>query len=169
MIPWPTLCLILLVVAVCALAYARRIKEENAELEEESDYERDKRQRAIPMKHSKGEAALMAQLDQAGIKYMREQCFHLLRKWRLDFIITEVGEKTIWDSVDCVNMSRLAVEVEGGTWSSGRHTRGAGFAADCEKYNEATLAGYRVLRVTTQQAEDGTALALVQRALKGGE
>lgn len=56
------------------------------------------------------------------------------RRWRFDFA---------WPA--CL----VAVEIEGGQWSGGRHTRGKGFAADCEKYNAASLAGWRVLRYTT--------------------
>lgn len=58
----------------------------------------------------------------------------------------------------------LAVEVEGGTWIAGRHSRGAGYEADLEKYNEATLLGWRVLRVTTDMVTDGRAIRLVERA-----
>jgi hypothetical protein len=43
----------------------------------------------------------------------------------------------------------VAVEIDGGTWSGGRHTRGAGFAADCEKLNRAAVLGWAVLRYTT--------------------
>ncbi len=60
----------------------------------------------------------------------------------------------------------LALEVEGGTFAAGRHSRGAGFAADCEKYGEATALGWRVLRVTTDMVDDGRALALVERCLR---
>ena len=59
----------------------------------------------------------------------------------------------------------LAVEVEGGSWSGGRHTSGAGFAADCEKYNEATLRGWRVLRVTGAHVKSGAAVEWLRRAV----
>lgn len=63
----------------------------------------------------------------------------------------------------------LAVEVEGGVYSGGRHTRGAGFTKDCEKYNEAILFGWRVLRFTGEQVNDGTAIRMIQRAFKENE
>lgn len=62
-----------------------------------------------------------------------EYRFHPTRKWRIDYAITD---------------HMIAIEVEGGAWTRGRHTRGAGFVADMEKYNEATRLGYRVIRVT---------------------
>jgi hypothetical protein len=45
----------------------------------------------------------------------------------------------------------VALEVEGGAWSGGRHTRGAGFLGDMEKYNAAAILGWCVLRCTPQQ------------------
>lgn len=41
---------------------------------------------------------------------------------------------------------KVAVEVEGGVWSRGRHVSPVGFIKDCEKYNAATVGGWRVLR-----------------------
>lgn len=41
---------------------------------------------------------------------------------------------------------RVALEVEGGAWTGGRHTRGIGFIRDMEKYNLAACLGWRVLR-----------------------
>lgn len=63
----------------------------------------------------------------------REYVFHKKRKWRFDFA---------WPDL------LIAVEVEGGIWVGGRHVRGEGYEADCEKYNEAQLAGWMVLRFT---------------------
>jgi very-short-patch-repair endonuclease len=41
---------------------------------------------------------------------------------------------------------RVAVELEGGVWTSGRHTRPAGYLADIDKYNAAAAAGWLVVR-----------------------
>ena len=59
----------------------------------------------------------------------------------------------------------LAVEVEGGSWSGGRHTRGVGFENDCEKYATALCHGWRVLRVTSKQVDNGSALQWIERIL----
>lgn len=66
---------------------------------------------------------------------VREYPFHPLRKWRFDFAWPE---------------QRLTVELEGGASERrrGRHMRAHGFQRDCEKYNAAVLAGWRVLRYT---------------------
>ena len=109
------------------------------------------------MSKSELEARLAWQVEANGLpRPEREFRFHPRRKWPFDFAWPE---------------RRLALEVEGGTWTNGRHTRGTGFAADCEKYNEATLLGWRVLRVTGEQVMDGSALDWVRRALaeQGGE
>ncbi len=56
------------------------------------------------------------------------------RKWRFDF---------------CNLAGRVAIELEGGVYTGGRHTRGKGFENDCEKYNEAILSGgWFVFRLT---------------------
>ena len=81
---------------------------------------------------------------------VREYRFAPPRRWKFDFAWLDL---------------LLAVEIEGGTWSGGRHTRGAGFEKDCEKYCEAVLLGWRVLRCTGTMVTSGAAVALVERAL----
>ena len=81
----------------------------------------------------------------------REHQFASPRRWRFDFA---------WPDL------MLAVEIEGGVWTNGRHTRGSGFVADCEKYNAAALAGWKVLRFTESSVRDGSAVELVARLLR---
>jgi very-short-patch-repair endonuclease len=71
-----------------------------------------------------------------GPELEREFRFHAERKWRVDFAHIE---------------SRTLIEIEGGLWIQGRHNRPQGFAADAEKYLEAALDGWRVLRLTELQ------------------
>jgi hypothetical protein len=47
----------------------------------------------------------------------------------------------------------VACELEGGIWVQGRHTRGAGFTRDMEKYNLATSLGWRLLRFAINDLE----------------
>jgi very-short-patch-repair endonuclease len=101
---------------------------------------------------SDGEELLAWQLQQVHVAYVREFRFYPGRQWRFDFAIREGN-------------SDLAVEVDGGTWGRGRHTSGAGFEADCEKFAMATIQGWRVLRVTPAMVEDGRALAWIERAI----
>ena len=60
--------------------------------------------------------------------------FHPVRQWRMDYAWPE---------------HKIALEVHGATYSQGRHTRGAGFAGDREKMNEAQLHGWLVIEVAT--------------------
>ncbi len=104
------------------------------------------------MAQSELEATFALQLRAEGLpEPEREYRFHPTRRWRFDFAWPE---------------KMLAVEIEGGTWSRGRHTRGAGFEADCEKYNAATLLGWRVLRFTRKHIASWTALEDVAIALE---
>ena len=69
-----------------------------------------------------------------------------LRDWRFDFAFLE---------------SKIALEVNGGTWVSGRHNRGSAMQAEYEKLNTAVLLGWRVLLFTTDTVQDGTAVSNV--------
>lgn len=61
---------------------------------------------------------------------VKEYRFHPQRKWRFDY---------------CWIANKVAVEIDGGIWQEGRHTRGSGFIADQQKRNAAQLLGFRVL------------------------
>jgi hypothetical protein len=45
---------------------------------------------------------------------------------------------------------KVYVELQGGVYTAGRHTRGAGYTSDLEKANAATLLGWRGLFFTSQ-------------------
>ena len=62
---------------------------------------------------------------------------------------------------------RLLIEVEGGVWTGGRHSRGAGFTEDAKKYNLAAAMGFRVLRFTGEMIKSGLAITTIERVLMG--
>lgn len=72
------------------------------------------------------------------------------RKWRFDFAWVQ---------------QKVALEIEGGVYVSGRHSRGVGMEADMEKYAEAALRGWTVIRATPRHIKQGKALEWVRRAL----
>ena len=99
------------------------------------------------------EELLEKQLRIAGMQnWVREYRFHAIRKWRFDFANVAL---------------KIAVEIEGFApgGRAGRHQRVAGFTADTEKYAEAAIAGWRLIRVTTRQVRDGTAFTWIERAV----
>ena len=77
------------------------------------------------------EAALKIMVDIGISMPVREYQFCKDRKWRFDFAWPE---------------RMIAVEIEGG--HGGRHQRYYGYQQDCDKYNRATLMGWKVYRFT---------------------
>lgn len=77
-----------------------------------------------------------------------EYKFHPTRRWRIDYSWPEI---------------KLAVEIEGGVWMAGRHTRGAGYIKDLEKYNELSIFGWHLLRFTPAQVRNGEAISTIER------
>lgn len=85
-----------------------------------------------------------------GVECIPEYKFHPTRKWRFDYAIPK---------------SLIACEVEGGVWSGGRHTSGAGYTKDMEKYSEAAILGWCVIRVTPTNLLKSTTFEMIERAL----
>lgn len=77
------------------------------------------------------------------------------RKFRFDLAWPSLGPR-----------NGTLVEVQGGTWTRGGHSTGAGIERDCEKLILATLAGWIVLPVTGDQVKSGIAVQWIEQALK---
>ncbi|WP_313484516.1 DUF559 domain-containing protein [Acinetobacter variabilis] len=93
------------------------------------------------------EAKLARELKTLKIKFEQEFYFHPDRKWRADFHLID---------------KKILVEIEGGIWSGGRHTRGKGYLGDMEKYNAATMMGFQVIRFSTDQVKSGHAIQQIE-------
>ena len=111
------------------------------------------RVRARCSEKTKLEDLFIDQMEKLGVPaWEREHQFAKPRRWRFDFA---------WPD------RKLAVEIDGGTWSGGRHVRGAGYRKDCVKLNTAALRGWTVLRYTSDVIRSGAAAREVAAALKG--
>ena len=69
-----------------------------------------------------------------GVEVVKEYAFHPVRKWRFDYAFPA---------------HMVAVEVDGGVWTGGRHINPKGYINDMEKLNTAASMGWLVLRITT--------------------
>lgn len=87
--------------------------------------------------------------------------FHPGRRWEFDFA---------WPDVTLRGGSKLSLEIEGGVWmkSGGAHRSGNNYVLDLEKYNQAALDGWLVLRVLPEwlSLESGKAAFMLEEALK---
>lgn len=88
-----------------------------------------------------------------GVECVKEYRFHDKRKWRFDYAIPE---------------HKIAIEVEGGVWTGGRHTSPKGFLGDMEKYNTATVMGWRVLRTTPEDLLARATFLMIRRTIVAG-
>lgn len=110
--------------------------------------------------HLDWNTVLLEQIRLSGLpEPIREYTFHTERQWRFDFCWRE-------------GSNLVACEVEGGIWmqtSTGRskgHAHPERFERDCEKYNEAALYGWTIIRVTPAMIRDGRAIDWLERALR---
>ena len=94
------------------------------------------------------------QLKAAGLAqgWVAEHQFHPSRKWRLDFANPAI---------------KLAIEIEGGTHSNGRHNRGTGYENDAIKYNNLAAMGWTLFRFTGHLVTSGKAIKFVEDYLEG--
>ena len=100
---------------------------------------------------SKGEEAFALHCRVEELSPEREYMFHPERKWRFDFAFPA---------------QKIAVEIEGGIWNAGAHTRGRHFESDAAKYNAAAKMGWRVLRYSTEMVLRADAINDVLEVLK---
>lgn len=84
-------------------------------------------------------------------QWEREYSFSKKRRFRFDFA---------WPQF------KLAVEIQGGIWVNGGHSRGSGLNKDYEKNFYALALGWRILYVSVNQIEDGTAMKWITFLLK---
>jgi hypothetical protein len=80
----------------------------------------------------------------------REYRFAAPRRWRWDF---------------CWPDKLVAVEVQGGVWVRGRHSRGKGATSDAEKFSTAAVQGWRLIVVTGEHVKSGQAVTWIEQAL----
>ncbi len=90
-------------------------------------------------------------VDRGFMEPIAEYCFAPPRKFRFDWSWPEV---------------KVALEVEGGVWTQGRHNRPKGFLADISKYNLAGLLGWRVFRTTPTDMKSGKVFELLTAIFK---
>lgn len=82
---------------------------------------------------------------------VKEYRFHPTRQWRFDYALPTY---------------RIALEVEGGVWTGGRHTLPVGFLRDMEKYNTATLMGWKVFRCVPKELRSMKTLNMLRAAIE---
>ena len=86
-----------------------------------------------------------------GCEIKPEHPFYPGRRWRIDFAVIDL---------------KIGIEIEGGVWSGGRHTRGKGFIDDMEKYNAAVTLGWVILRFTPQDLNKITTFETVKKVVE---
>jgi very-short-patch-repair endonuclease len=97
----------------------------------------------IPKALSPGEEAFALHCRVEGLAPQREWPVCSGRRWRYDFAFPD---------------RKLAIEIEGGIFTQGGHTRGKGYERNLEKYNMAAFLGWTVLRYSTDMVLAGTAI-----------
>ena len=82
---------------------------------------------------------------------VKEYRFHETRKWRFDYALPSY---------------KIAIEIDGGVWTLGRHNRPKGYINDLEKFNEAAALGWLILKFTPQQQYTAKTFRLLKRTIR---
>lgn len=85
------------------------------------------------------------------VECVKEFKFHPVRKWRFDFAIPEY---------------KIAIEIDGGVWTYGRHNRSSGYVADMEKFNAAASLGWVVLKFTPEEQYKSSTFKLISQTIE---
>ena len=118
-----------------------------------------------PAKQSKNDMFTMLCKSQLQIDVQKEYVFHPTRKFRFDYAILD--KKIAIEQEGGVFKKRKYVDKRTGeliTTTGGRHNSATGFLNDIEKYNAATLLGWRVFRVTPEKLLTSETLNLIKQA-----
>ena len=86
-----------------------------------------------------------------GVEVVKEFRFHEKRKWRFDYAFPS---------------HKVAIEVDGGVWTGGRHINPQGYINDMEKLNTASSMGWLVLRITTDDRFSRKTYELIKNTLE---
>ena len=89
--------------------------------------------------------------SQLGVECVKEYKFHPTRRWRFDFAIPQY---------------KIAIEIDGGVWTYGRHNRSSGYIADMEKFNAAASLGWVVLKFTPDEQYTKKTFDLIRQTIK---
>lgn len=102
-------------------------------------------------KHELKYRAFVQKLKEYGLPPIeKEYRFHPTRKWRFDLAFVK---------------DKVAIEIEGGVWTKGRHIRPSGYIKDMEKYNHAAMLGWRKLSFTPEQLFQSSTLHIIANTL----
>lgn len=104
----------------------------------------------LPAAPSIPEDNLAWQLTQLKVPYVRQHKIHSERRFKADFFFPQ---------------SSLVVEVQGGGWVNGHHSRGKGMENDAEKSFYIATVPARLITVTPKQVFNGLALDWILKAL----
>ena len=89
-----------------------------------------------------------------GGEWWAEWPFHPVRKWRFDYARPDL---------------KIAIEVDGGVFTGGRHSGGVGQVKDMEKCNNACALDWLVFHITPDDMFDYNFRSLVKLAIKTRE